>query len=106
VQTENGNLIHLDVPADNPVAARLDATVGYFQAGTILIANRFREEDLSNAHGVDCLVCVENGALLLRRLIRGKDARWTLVPHDAGVEISYDQTIEWAAKVIMAIKYY
>jgi hypothetical protein len=28
------------------------------------------------------------------------------VPHDAGVEISYDQSIEWAAKVIMAIKYY
>jgi transcriptional regulator with XRE-family HTH domain len=106
VQADNGNLIHLDVPADNPVAARLDATVGYFQEGTILIANRFREEDLYNAHGVDCLVCVDNGTLLLRRLIRGKDARWTLVPHDSGVEISYDQSIEWAAKVIMAIKYY
>jgi transcriptional regulator with XRE-family HTH domain len=106
VQTENGNLIHLDVPADNPIAARLDATVGYFQAGTILIANRFREEDLHNAHGVDCLVAVENGAVLLRRLIRGKNASWTLVPHDAGVEISYDQAIEWAARVIMAIKYY
>jgi transcriptional regulator with XRE-family HTH domain len=106
VQNDNGNLVHLDVPADNPIAARLDATIGYFAAGTILIANRFREEDLQNAHGVDCLVCVENGAVLLRRLIRGKASSWTLVPHDSGVEISYDQTIEWAARIIMAIKYY
>jgi hypothetical protein len=44
--------------------------------------------------------------VLLRRLIRGKNASWTLVPHDAGVEISYDQAIEWAARVIMSIKYY
>ena len=106
VQNDNGNLVHLEVPADNPIAARLDATVGYFEAGSILIANRFREEDLDNAHGVDCLVGVENGGILLRRMVRGRNDTWTLVPHDNGGEIRYDQTIEWAARVIMSIKYY
>ncbi|MEJ2116479.1 MAG: helix-turn-helix transcriptional regulator [Alphaproteobacteria bacterium] len=106
VQNDLTNVIHLEVPADNPIAARLDTTVGYFEAGTVLIANRFREEDVDNAHGVDCLVAVQSGAVLLRRLVRGRSGTWTLVPHDNGAEVQYDQKIEWAARVIMAIKYF
>jgi transcriptional regulator with XRE-family HTH domain len=106
VQQEQNSIIHLDVPADNPVAARLDTSVGYFEAGTVLIANRFRSEDLDNAHGVDCLVAVADGPILLRRMIRGRDHGWTLVPHDNGSEVQYDQTVEWAARIIMSIKYY
>jgi transcriptional regulator with XRE-family HTH domain len=106
VQNEQANVIHLEVPADNPIAARLDATVGYYEAGTVLIANRFREEDLDNAHGVDCIVALPNGAVMLRRMIRGRNGMWTLVPHDSGGEVHYDQQIEWAARVIMAIKYF
>ncbi len=106
VQHEQGNIVHLEVPADNPVAVRLDASVGYFEAGTVLIANRLREEDLDNAHGVDCLVSLGNGSILLRRLVRGRNSTWTLVPHENGGEVQYDQAIEWAARIIMAIKYF
>ena len=106
VQNEQANIVHLEVPADNPVAARLDAAVGCFEAGTVLIANKFREEDLDNAHGVDCLVALSNGSILLRRLIRGRNGSWTLVPSDNGGEVQYDQNIEWAARIIMAIKYF
>jgi len=105
-QQEQASIIHMDVPADNPVAARLDTTVGYFEAGTVLIANRFRDEDLDNAHGVDCLVAVADGPVLLRKLIRGRDRGWTLVPHESGAEVQYDQTIDWAARIIMSIKYF
>jgi DNA-binding Xre family transcriptional regulator len=106
VQQEQASIIHMDVPADNPVAVRLDATVGHFDAGTVLSANRFRDEDLDNAHGVDCLVAVADGPVLLRRMIRGRDHGWTLVPHDSGAEVQYDQTIDWAARIIMSIKYF
>lgn len=106
VQQEQTSIIHLDVPADNPVAARLDANIGYFEAGSVLIANRFREADMDNAHGVDCLVAVADGPVLLRKLIRGRENGWTLVPHENGLEIQYDQTIDWAARIIMSIKYY
>jgi hypothetical protein len=72
----------------------------------VLIANRFRDEDLDNAHGVDCLVAVADGPVLLRKLIRGRDRGWTLVPHESGAEVQYDQTIDWAARIIMSIKYF
>jgi transcriptional regulator with XRE-family HTH domain len=105
-QQEQNAIIHLDVPADNPVAARLDASVGYFEAGTVLIANRFRDEDMDNAHGVDCIVAVKEGPVLLRRLIRGRSSGWTLVPLDNGVEVQYDIALDWAARIIMSIKYF
>ena len=106
VKQEQASIIHLDVPADKPIAARLDTTVGYFEAGTVLIANRFRNEDMDNAHGVDCLVSVKDGPVLLRRLIRGRNQGWTLVPHESGSEIQYDQVVNWAARIIMSIKYF
>jgi transcriptional regulator with XRE-family HTH domain len=106
VQNEQANIVHLEVPADNPVAVRLDISVGTFEAGMVLIANRLREEDLDNAHGVDCLVGLENGSVLLRRIIRSRNGGWTLVCHENGGEVQYDQNIEWAARIIMAIKYF
>lgn len=106
VKQEQASIIHLDIPADNPIAAKLDASVGYFEAGTVLIANRFRPEDMDNAHGLDCLVSVTDGPVLLRRLIRGRTQGWTLVPHENGLEVQYDQIIDWAARIIMSIKYY
>jgi hypothetical protein len=39
-------------------------------------------------------------------MIRGRAKGWTLVPHDNGCEVQYDQTILWAARVIMSIRYF
>lgn len=99
-------LVHLEVPADDPVAARLDARIGNFEPGSILIANRLREADLANAHGMDCLVALTSGSILLRRLLQGAKQTWTLAPLDAGADIHYDQTVSWVARIIMSIRYY
>lgn len=106
IKQDQGAVIHLEVPADNPVAARLDHPVGPYEAGTILIANRFRNEDIDNAHGIDCIIAVKDGPILLRRVIRGRDNGWTLVPHENGGEIQYDQSIDWAARIIMSVRYF
>ena len=102
----NQNTFSLDVAADNPMAARLDISVGDFKAGTVLIANRYRDEDIDNAHGLDCLVAVNDSTILLRRLIRGRNGLWTLVPLENGGEIHYDQKIIWAARILMAVQYF
>lgn len=98
-------LVHFEVPAEDPVAARLDVSVGYFEAGTILIANRLRPADWANAHGLDCFVGLSSEATLLRRVIRGTDGSWTLVPLDNGTDVQYDQTLVWIARVIVAVRY-
>jgi transcriptional regulator with XRE-family HTH domain len=102
---DQSSFVHLEAPAESPVAARLDVAVGPFTAGTVLVANRLREADLANAHGMDCIAALESGPILLCRVIRGRNATWTLVPHDNGSDVRYDQNVLWLARLIMAIKY-
>jgi hypothetical protein len=46
------------------------------------------------------------GPILLRRVIRGRNSGWTLVPLDSGMEVQYDQKVEWIARIIMSIRYF
>jgi transcriptional regulator with XRE-family HTH domain len=96
----------LDAPAEQPIAVRVEVESGPFKAGLILIANRFREEDIENAHGRDCIVQVADGQTLLRRVIRGDGNGWTLVPLDTASDVQYRAQLAWAARIIMAISYY
>ncbi len=100
------NTLHLHVPADDPVAAQLDVRVGFYEVGTILVANRLPEPDYEKAHSADCLVALKSGEILFRRLIRGEKGGWTLVPHDSGAEITYYARIEWLAPIVMILRYF
>jgi len=100
------NTLHLHVPADDPVAAQLDVRVGLYDIGTILVANRLTKADHEKAHGQDCLVALESGDILFRRLIRGPKNGWTLVPHDPGAEVLYNPRIEWLAPIVMSLRYF
>jgi len=100
------NTLHLHVPADDPVAAQLDAQLGPYEAGTILVANRLREANHANAHGLDCLVGLPDLQVMLRRVIRAQDDRWTLVPYEAGSEVVYDVKVAWLAPLVMSLRYF
>lgn len=100
------NVLHLHVPADNPVAVQLDVRVGLYDAGTILVANRLKEADYTSAHGADCLVEMQNGQVRFTRVIRSNGNGWTLVPHDVGAEVIYDADISWIAPVVMSLRYF
>lgn len=100
------NVLHLHVPADDPVAAQLDVRIGRYDPGTILVANRLRESDFSSAHGADCLVGLRDGRVVFQRVIRHEKDGWTLVPHDAGAEVTYDADVDWLAPVVMSLKYF
>ncbi len=95
----------LDVPALDPLAVRVGYTLGPYTADTILIANRLKGKDLANAHGADCLVALQNGPILLRRIIAGQDGTVTLVPLNPGQDVSYDQKIEWLGRIVMTVRY-
>jgi len=95
----------IDIPADHPVAVRVDEPVGDYRRGTILIANKFSGRDLSNVLGRDALVSLQGGQVLLRRVVKGRGETFTLVPLQADGDIRYDQTPEWAARIVMRIDY-
>lgn len=96
---------HLDIPAENPVAIRLAEDIGPYQEGAVLIANRLQGNDLANAHGKDCLVALDQQHILLRRVILGRNNRFTLVSYDMSDDVRYDQAVNWMARITMTISY-
>lgn len=96
----------LDVPAIEAVAVRLLSAIGSYPADTILIASRLQGKDLVNAHGADCLAAIENGPILLRRVIAGQEGTVILVPLNPGQDVSYDQHVSWLGRVVMAVRYF
>ncbi len=96
----------LDVPADRPVAVRLSAKIGRYEAGDLVIGNRLEGPDLAGAHGQDCLVPGTGQAIYLRRLAREADGTFTLVPLEPGGDIRFGVALEWAARVVMRVSYY
>lgn len=99
------DLLTLDVPAEDPVAVRLDAPVGPYPADTLLVGNRLAGPDLVNAHGHDCIVSLDDGRVLLRRLLWRKDSV-TLVPIDSGGDVRFEAQIDWAARLVMLLRYF
>lgn len=98
--------IALDVPAEQPVAARLDMPSGRYEAGMILIGSKLREADWLNANSRDCLVGLESGIVLLRRVFVLPSGGTLLVPLDPGTGATHDQPVAWLAPIVMSIQYY
>jgi transcriptional regulator with XRE-family HTH domain len=105
----------IDVPAENPVAARLELAHGPYRAGEIVIGNRLEGADMVNAIGHDCLVKTPDGRVLLRRVVAGQAGEdadvYTLVPLEANggasrVDIRYNQRLVWCARLVMRVAYF
>ena len=58
-----------------------------------------------NAHGADCIVMTRNGRILLRRL-SWRDGGISLVPLAPSGDVRFDAEIEWAARVIIQLRYF
>jgi len=106
VSTDEGDgSFAIDVPAEQPVAIRVDDPVGDYRRGMVLIASKLTGPDIINAVGRDALVGLRSGRVLLRRIIKGQGDSFTLVPLQTGGEIRYDQQVEWAGRIVMAVRY-
>jgi transcriptional regulator with XRE-family HTH domain len=96
----------LDIPAENPVAVRLDIPCGRYEAGAILVGAKLRDSEHLNANGADCLVGLESGVVLLRRVLFSQTGQIILSPLDPGFGADHDQPIAWIARIIVSIRYY
>ena len=97
--------IALDIPAEQPVAVRIDEPQGPYPAGCILIANKLFGDDMSSALGRDALVGLDGGTVLLRRVVKGNANTYTLVPLGSTEDVRYNQPVEWLAKIVMRVEY-
>jgi len=96
----------IDVAADDPVAVRLGAGLGRYEAGDILIADRLSAENIARGLDRDCLAAPEKGApLLCRAIASARAGRFTLVPLAAGAPLR-DTRLGFLAAIVMRISYY
>ncbi|NND50431.1 MAG: helix-turn-helix transcriptional regulator [Rhizobiales bacterium] len=96
----------LDLPATSAVAANMSTAIGPYAVGSVLIGDRQYGSNMANAIGRDCLVGLEDGSHLLRRLVAGFDPEsYTLVPLSQGEDVIYDARLVWAAPIVMVVNY-
>lgn len=95
----------IDIRAERPVAVQMAQACGPYQPGEILIGNRFEGDDLENVLGRDCLCCTSDGRVLLRRVVRGNDKTYTLVPLQPDGDVRYNQELRWAARLVLRLQY-
>lgn len=98
-------LFALDIPSANPVALRVTESIGPYEAGEILILSQYEHGMLDRAAGGDCLICLKDGNLLFGRLIRDRDGSHALVPVGPGGEVRHGCAVDWAARVVMRVRY-
>jgi len=94
-----------ELRGETPVAVRLSHAAGPYVAQEILVASRLSGADMAQAVGRNCLCGLSDGRILLRRVVQGDSATFTLVPLDPGGEISYNQTVQWLAPLTMRLSY-
>ena len=97
--------LSFDIPAHNPVAVRITQSVGTYLPGTVLVADRLARPQWPEADGWDCLVGLEDGSTLLRRLIEGSNNGFTLVALASGIPVLYNQKLDWVARIVMRMDY-
>ena len=84
----------------------MSQSIGPYPAGAIVIGDRQYGSNMANAIGRDCLVGLEDGSNLLRRLVAGFDPdSYTLIPLSQGEDVIYDARPVWAAPIVMVVNY-
>ena len=100
VSSDDSGSVELSPSAIHPVAIRIGQRYGMFEAGDLLICDRYDDADMGNAIGRDAVVRTAEGHTLLRHVIRGaKRDSYTLVPLTPEDSILYDTRLQWAAVV-------
>lgn len=93
------------IPAREPVAVKLTETIGPYRQGSIVVADRCAPADLDRADGRSCLIALESGELLLRRVVVRSEQLVTLVAHGGKGEVMHDVPYLWLGPIVMVVSY-
>jgi DNA-binding Xre family transcriptional regulator len=95
--------ITIDGPTGQCVAISVAAPVGHYAEGTILVARR---QDRARAvpHDCDCLIGLESGEMVLRRVGQAPDGELTFTAYDASADGIVFACVAWIAPVYMVVR--
>jgi transcriptional regulator with XRE-family HTH domain len=104
-RSADGDRLIFDVRSEHPVAVRLTHRYGPYRAGEVLVGTRLDGVELAKAIGRDCICCLTDNRLVLRRVIRGEGGSYTLISLASDGEVSYNQALLWAARLVLRLEY-
>ena len=97
--------IELSATAEQPVAVRLDQSIGDYRSGALLIGNRLERENMCQAHGLDSLVALSEDSILLSKVIwHGETA--IIAPLYSSLPVQIGVIPQWIAPIIMEVRYF
>ena len=102
----DGDRLIFDVRTERPVAVRLAHGYGPYRAGEVLVGTRLEGAEITKGLGRDCICCLADGRLVLRRVLRGEAGTYTLVSLGSDGDVRYNQDLSWAARLIMRLEYF
>lgn len=105
IRAVEGERLILDIRAERPVAVRMAHAYGPYRAGEVLVGTRLDGPDLTEGLGRDCICCLPDGRLALRRLAKSAENRFALISLNADGDIRYNVTLLWAARLVLRLEY-
>ena len=90
-------------PTEQCVAISVTAAIGHYNEGTILIARR-QDRDAAIPPDCDCLIGLDDGAMVLRRVRQAPDGQLTFTAYDAGADGIVLTRVAWIAPVYMVVR--
>lgn len=106
VPADDAEEFSLDIPSDDPVAIRVRSKTGPYEAGSLLVGNRYAPGNFANALGRDAIVALTEDSHVLRRVASGSVSEgFLLVSLNSGGETVHVRDIAWIAPIVMAVTY-
>lgn len=97
--------LDLSIPAQNPVAVRLEERIGPYDKRTILIGEKLQGEDRQKGQERDCIIITEDQKISVGRVIIQPNGKTNLIPHEQTTKPIYDIDPPWIAPIVMTVKY-
>lgn len=102
-QTHERTHVTIAGPTEHCLALSVTAPVGHYTEGTILVARR-QDRDAAVPAGCDCLIGLDSGEMVLRRVGLALNGELTFTAYDATADRVVLTHVAWIAPVYMVVR--
>lgn len=104
-EQEPSHLLRLAPDLNHPLSVKLMQNIGPYAGNSYLIAEKISQDDILLEEGKDCLIEIEDGEILLRRMIKTPSEEILYIPYELQQPSYEAPQVNWAAKIVMNVAF-